>query len=88
MTSRTAIDEILDWPEHQIAGRAWVPRVMAISQAKELATLRVQRDELLAACEAAQSLRPALLKQLGYVPECVLEFCNLARTVTTKAKGA
>ena len=29
--------------------------------------------------QEAQELRPALLRQLGYVPECVLEFCNRAR---------
>ncbi len=30
---------------------------------------------------AAQELRPLLLKQLGYVPECVLEYCNKNRAL-------
>jgi hypothetical protein len=39
------------------------------------------RDARLLLCEA-QKLRPALLAQLGYVPECVLDFCNKARKLT------
>ena len=31
--------------------------------------------------EQAQDLRPALLAQLHYVPECVLGYCNMARAV-------
>jgi len=30
---------------------------------------------------AVQALRPILLKQLGYVPECVLMLCNADRNL-------
>lgn len=38
-----------------------------------------ERPKLLALLAEAQDMRPTLLKQLGYVPECVLDFCNKAR---------
>lgn len=37
--------------------------------------------ELEDALREAQKMRPAMLRQLGYVPEPVLEFCNMARRV-------
>lgn len=55
-------------------------------QARDLARELSDAQRLL---RDAQQLRPILLKQLGYVPEPVLEFCNRARAAiqkkTTKA---
>ena len=41
----------------------------------------LERDELICALQTAQNLRPLLLRQLGYVPECVLTYCNEARAL-------
>lgn len=43
--------------------------------------LQARIIELEDALRSAQQLRPALLRQYGAVPECVLEFCNRARQV-------
>ena len=38
-------------------------------------------QRLVARAKAVQELRPRLLQQLGYVPECVLEVCNADRAL-------
>lgn len=45
-----------------------------------------QRDELAEALRKAEDLRPLLVKELDYVPEGVLAFCNQARDALAKLK--
>ena len=46
--------------------------------------LRAQVAALSEALQAAQELRPTLLRQYGAVPECVLDYCNSARAALAK----
>jgi hypothetical protein len=41
-------------------------------------------DELRRILADAESLRPKLLRDFGYVPEYVLEFCNVARAAIAR----
>lgn len=50
------------------------------------ATLAAQNIELVEALKLAQVLRPKMLKDFGYVPEYVLDFCNNARALLAKAQ--
>ena len=52
-----------------------------------IATLERERDELAEALGKAQDLRPQLLIDLHYVPECVLMFCNQARAALSKVSA-
>ena len=52
----------------------------------ELDRMRAEKSELVRVLEKAQDLRPALLAQLHYVPECVLGYCNMARAALSKAR--
>lgn len=47
-------------------------------------SLRAENQRLREALSGADPLRPVLLKQLGYVPECVLWFCNQARAALSR----
>jgi len=48
--------------------------------------LRLQVAELAGALRDAEALRPRMLKDFGYVPEYVLEFCNKARAFLARVK--
>ena len=48
--------------------------------------LRAQVAELVGLLRDAEALRPRMLKDFGYVPEYVLEFCNKARAVLYRVK--
>src|SRR4029077_20128526 len=54
----------------------------------EMECIRLREELKLAreALEKANDLRPALLNQLHYVPECVLWYCNQARAALERMK--
>jgi hypothetical protein len=56
-------------------------------QAQANARLIAAAPALLEALLEAEALRPRLLKDFGYVPEYVLEFCNKARAVLYRVKS-
>ena len=60
------------------------------AQPAKLAILcvRLERDrgELIEILDQAQDLRPILLVQIHYVPECVLNFCNAASALLARMK--
>ena len=47
--------------------------------AHDLETLRADNERLRALLATAQDLRPELLRDFGYVPGPVLDFCNKSR---------
>ena len=53
-------------------------KVVSADFARQLEAENLRLREALA---GAGPLRPALLKQLGYVPECVLNYCNAVRAI-------
>lgn len=59
---------------------------MALAEYKESirAELTKELDKRTTTLRKANDLRPILLKQLGYVPEPVLMFCNEVRAVLPK----
>ena len=50
--------------------------------------LESDRAKLVEALREAEVLRPKLLKDFGYVPEYVLEFCNQARAAVSRSTQA
>ena len=58
----------------------------ALELEAERDTLRAQVVELAGVLRDAEALRPRMLKDFGYVPEYVLEFCNKARAVLYKVR--
>jgi len=62
---------------HAGASDTHIPRPLLERAADEL-------DDLYDLLKRAESLRPKLLKDFGYVPEYVLEFCNAARAAIAR----
>lgn len=78
-------------PTPETDAKLWITESIGLSvqvvNAQVSRRLERQRDEVAAALEQATNMRPALLMTLGYVPEPVLEYCNLARAALAKIKA-
>ena len=77
------------WNAHERATLDLISAATRLTQRhdlREFEEMESERDALRTVLLEAEALRPRLLKDFGYVPEYVLDFCNKVRAALAKVR--